>query len=446
MYTSNGHLNGVSACSSHCNTCIRSDCGFAECIVEKCNLCQIRLHPCKFDDHLLICQKAHCNCPNFLYGCKAKMRRDRISAHLRHCPANVIVCNCIWTRKFMSKESKKALKLVAKGFATCPPPQHSDIDVRMALKDQERFSKLLQCRREVRKKFSHALVSDFLTAADFSETFSPSDSSEEEARETERKIQKKREPFAGCYLCKQDPGSQHLHVLGGINPINGPSPAGENRSPKTGNGLSMDPLEFYHQNSLFVGLSIDYYGTLCDAFGQRKESTCSILCNELIRRDELEHHQSYHGILQNALEDGIIKRCPMAGYGCSFSDFTMCPSMGDVRYNDYLGICVYALSDENISRVSFEEVPMAHILKLIEPYLDSASLHCLSATCSTVRNIIFNEFTHRSVVELCWVQQEDRESSHDVRESHGPKWRQHGYTDLPGGIVRTIDTVFAKTS
>lgn len=33
-----------------------------------------------------------------------------------------------------------------------------------------------------------------------------------------RDIAQKKSPFAGCYLCKLEPGSQHLHVLGNAIP------------------------------------------------------------------------------------------------------------------------------------------------------------------------------------------------------------------------------------
>ena len=64
-----------------------------------------------------------------------------------------------------------------------------------------------------------------------------------------RDMAKKKSPFAGCYLCKLEPGSQHLHVLGNAVP-----PELMQELELAGTSASSDIVlpEFYCGRALFV--------------------------------------------------------------------------------------------------------------------------------------------------------------------------------------------------
>ena len=84
----------------HCSTCVSSACTEASCPVVICpNACGFTLHPCKLEDHLLLCPLAEVPCSNAAYGCTTRMSRYRIRIHLAHCPASVVPCKFSWERR-----------------------------------------------------------------------------------------------------------------------------------------------------------------------------------------------------------------------------------------------------------------------------------------------------------------------------------------------------------
>uniref|UniRef100_A0A915E3J1 TRAF-type domain-containing protein n=1 Tax=Ditylenchus dipsaci TaxID=166011 RepID=A0A915E3J1_9BILA len=180
----------------HCSICVRSQCNYELCKLQKCNFCFVKLHPCKLEDHLSICLRAPTRCPNLIYGCKAKLRREHISEHLPHCPCSLVVCSCVWCRNYISEKAKQSLKLVAKGFITSQQlPSSEALDVKMALKDQALLKKFFQCSRVCRSRNCNGINAGSLKNTDFLDKFSESDSSEEEMKETARKLEKRKEPF-----------------------------------------------------------------------------------------------------------------------------------------------------------------------------------------------------------------------------------------------------------
>lgn len=116
----------------HCINCFLLNCKEDRlCSLVKCDYCFVRLHKCKLQDHIEhICRKvlfkqflkifyqAPCKCPNTVYGCQVRLRRELIAKHLTFCCASLVFCPFVRNRQFYSSKAKKLLKIIAKNGET----------------------------------------------------------------------------------------------------------------------------------------------------------------------------------------------------------------------------------------------------------------------------------------------------------------------------------------
>src|SRR5690606_2358565 len=86
-------------------------------------------------------------------------------------------------------------------------------------------------------------------------TFNEVDSSDEEIFQDEQKRIKTKQPFADCYICKLEPGMQHLHVLGNLNKNNQDRKEGKELNRNPDEILELVVPKFYRKRNLFVKLS-----------------------------------------------------------------------------------------------------------------------------------------------------------------------------------------------
>ncbi|XP_040566334.1 uncharacterized protein [Lepeophtheirus salmonis] len=71
-------------------------CNYVNCPLS----CSQTFHACKEEDHIQnICSNAHIPCVNVENGCKAKIQRKNMKAHLYVCPAFLILCKLAHPRK-----------------------------------------------------------------------------------------------------------------------------------------------------------------------------------------------------------------------------------------------------------------------------------------------------------------------------------------------------------
>ncbi|CAK9300912.1 unnamed protein product [Gordionus sp. m RMFG-2023] len=102
-----------------CNSAIKSSGPFRCPIIDCPNRphCPFRFHACKLNEHLShICSRTVVSCLNALYGCPITLTRDRISAHLRVCPASVVHCSFKWVRKLLTGYNDVAKQIPASPF------------------------------------------------------------------------------------------------------------------------------------------------------------------------------------------------------------------------------------------------------------------------------------------------------------------------------------------
>ena len=74
--------------ASHCKMRELQEAPLEECV----HGCGLLIHQYDTLDHEELCSTQIVPCTNATFGCKAKMPRHEINAHLLHCPASVVVC------------------------------------------------------------------------------------------------------------------------------------------------------------------------------------------------------------------------------------------------------------------------------------------------------------------------------------------------------------------
>uniref|UniRef100_A0A915LXQ8 TRAF-type domain-containing protein n=1 Tax=Meloidogyne javanica TaxID=6303 RepID=A0A915LXQ8_MELJA len=353
----------------HCVNCIKLNCKQGDlCPLIHCNFCGVRLHKCKLEDHIEhICGKAPCNCPNTIYGCNVRLRRQLIAEHIAFCCASIVFCPFVRNRQFYSAKAKKLLKRIARTGEKIFPENE---------KTMEELNEL-----EV-PDIAIALI------------------------DQENKNKKIREPFAGCRLCKLDPGSQHLHQLGSMkeNKENGDFEQKKKNILKLfdNNSILSFLPEFYRKRSLLVTPNIPF---LSIVLGEEYLSVnypifgCSAC---YIPRSQFNSHYASHNILDESTPYNFIARCPNWQRGCSFKMNT---------YNSFLSACVYEpmpnlpilmrVPTASSSGLFLAEMP-SHFYLLIARWMDDASLRTLSVTCSRMYQLLPKLLPHRLCVEIKW--------------------------------------------
>ncbi|VDN03587.1 unnamed protein product [Thelazia callipaeda] len=395
----------------HCTYCFRIDCRYNLCTVHPCPECRIMLHACKLEDHLLICPKSFVPCLCEAFGCPVIIRRERMAQHLKHCCAWVIFCCVQWNRRTLSNYAKRKLKRVAKGLekweAAYEVDDDHEIDVCAALVDQDVVIDSYRTSRADRKRLTdfynpcHPLMPLRLSLQKPS-SFADEDSSDEENRQKERQLELKRSPFESCYLCKADPGSQHLHVLGNIS-FEANQEITEDKEITPVKRLLLPP--FYEERNLCLNIVRERFSV----FTRKSENMPCVqkgvcvytyFCNENFRRDEyLEHYKLSHMIATEC-----IGRCPLYVDGCPFYYHKMEPCWGKLRYCHYLNCTVLeppltpVLTHDGCPVCDLPPLIFFHILQ----YLDSASLRCLSSTSKLMRFKCFQTASNSAMVHIKW--------------------------------------------
>ena len=68
---------------SHCQNCFKTNCKITRqsqdaCVMMKC-CCGFKLHECKIEDHLELCDKVKVACINQAFGCELFLRRENMN-------------------------------------------------------------------------------------------------------------------------------------------------------------------------------------------------------------------------------------------------------------------------------------------------------------------------------------------------------------------------------
>ncbi|XP_078255170.1 F-box only protein 30a isoform X2 [Rhinoraja longicauda] len=165
----------------------------------------------------------------------------------------------------------------------------------------------------------------------------------------------------------------------------------------------------------------------------KQRSMFTFVCGQFFRRDEFpSHFKNVHGDIHAGLNGWLEHRCPLAYYGCTYSQRRFCPSMQGSRviHDRHLksfGIqpCVPSVlldthdgrtpsmgAVDQLSRLPFE------ILQHIAGFLDGFSLSQLSEVSHLMRDVCGSLLQVRGMVLLLWEKGQNL---------HGqPSWKTKG--------------------
>uniref|UniRef100_A0AAY5KG83 F-box only protein 30 n=1 Tax=Esox lucius TaxID=8010 RepID=A0AAY5KG83_ESOLU len=158
----------------------------------------------------------------------------------------------------------------------------------------------------------------------------------------------------------------------------------------------------------------------CVARYQTKQRTMfTFVCGQLFRRDEFSSHfKNVHGDIHAGLNGWLEHRCPLAYYGCTYSQRRFCPSTQGSRviHDRHLGsfgvqpgmpprlgdkslprnTCRFGSACDHLSSLPFE------VLQYVASFLDGFSLCQLSRVSRTMRDVCASLLQSRGMVVLLW--------------------------------------------
>lgn len=143
------------------------------------------------------------------------------------------------------------------------------------------------------------------------------------------------------------------------------------------------------------------------SWAPREGSMFTFECGQLFRREEfLSHFHNVHGDIHSGLNGWMEHRCPLAYYGCTFSQRRFCPSTqgSKVVHDRHLrSFGVQPLLDpvtepkcDHLSGLPFE------VLQHVARFLDGFSLCQLSMVSRTMRDVCASLLQSRGMVVVQW--------------------------------------------
>ncbi|XP_034001983.1 LOW QUALITY PROTEIN: F-box only protein 30a [Trematomus bernacchii] len=178
--------------------------------------------------------------------------------------------------------------------------------------------------------------------------------------------------------------------------------------------------------SPFHTLRLDLVLECVARYQTKQRSMFTFVCGQLFRRDEFSSHfKNVHGDIHAGLNGWMEQRCPLAYYGCTFSQRRFCPSVQGFRiiHDRHLGSfgvkpgpprCRRRVGcdGDQLSGLPFE------VLQHVASFLDSFSLSQLSRVSRTMREVCGSLLQMRGMVVLLWnkIRRADGSSSWQITD------------------------------
>nr|XP_043904018.1 F-box only protein 30a [Solea senegalensis] len=176
-------------------------------------------------------------------------------------------------------------------------------------------------------------------------------------------------------------------------------------------------------HTLRLDLVLEYFAR----YQTKQRSMFTFVCGQLFRRDEFSSHfKNVHGDIHAGLNGWMEQRCPLAYYGCTYSQRRFCPSVQGFRiiHDRHLGsfgvqpglplrngdtlprhMRQFAVQCDQFSGLPFE------VLQHIASFLDSFSLCQLSRVSRTMRDVCSSLLLMRGMVVLLWEKKQRADGS-----------------------------------
>ncbi|XP_072313951.1 F-box only protein 30a [Eucyclogobius newberryi] len=165
--------------------------------------------------------------------------------------------------------------------------------------------------------------------------------------------------------------------------------------------------------SPFHTLRLDLVLECVARYQTKQRSMFTFVCGQLFRRDEFSSHfKNVHGDIHAGLNGWMEQRCPLAYYGCTYSQRRFCPQVQGFRiiHDRHLGSFGVQpgvpwrgaesgrrrFSGDQLSGLPFE------VLQHVASFLDSFSLCQLSRVSRTMREVCASLLQMRGMVVLLW--------------------------------------------
>lgn len=170
--------------------------------------------------------------------------------------------------------------------------------------------------------------------------------------------------------------------------------------------------------SPFHTLRLDLVLECVARYQTKQRSMFTFVCGQLFRRDEFSSHfKNVHGDIHAGLNGWMEQRCPLAYYGCTYSQRRFCPSVQGFRiiHDRHLGsfgvqpglpLKTGDVPPRKTRRFGsqcdqFSSLPF-EVLQHIASFLDSFSLCQLSRVSRTMRDVCASLLQMRGMVVLLW--------------------------------------------
>ncbi|KAM6912596.1 F-box only protein 30a [Xenentodon cancila] len=183
--------------------------------------------------------------------------------------------------------------------------------------------------------------------------------------------------------------------------------------------------------SPFHTLRLDLVLECVARYQTKQRSMFTFVCGQLFRRDEFSSHfKNVHGDIHAGLNGWMEQRCPLAYYGCTYSQRRFCPSVQGFRiiHDRHLGSFgvqpgLPLRTGDHLSRKTryagsqcdqFSSLPF-EVVQHIASFLDSFSLCQLSRVSRTMRAVCASLLQMRGMVVLLWEKTR--------RDDGSPSWQ-----------------------
>ncbi|XP_031703216.1 F-box only protein 30a [Anarrhichthys ocellatus] len=170
--------------------------------------------------------------------------------------------------------------------------------------------------------------------------------------------------------------------------------------------------------SPFHTLRLDLVLECVARYQTKQRSMFTFVCGQLFRRDEFSSHfKNVHGDIHAGLNGWMEQRCPLAYYGCTYSQRRFCPSVQGFRiiHDRHLGSFgvqpgLPLKAGDDLPRKpyrfgsqcdQFSSLPF-EVLQRVASFLDSFSLCQLSRVSHTMRDVCASLLMMRGMVVLLW--------------------------------------------
>ncbi|XP_068577929.1 F-box only protein 30a [Cebidichthys violaceus] len=170
--------------------------------------------------------------------------------------------------------------------------------------------------------------------------------------------------------------------------------------------------------SPFHTLRLDLVLECVARYQTKQRSMFTFVCGQLFRRDEFSSHfKNVHGDIHAGLNGWMEQRCPLAYYGCTYSQRRFCPSVQGFRiiHDRHLGSFgvqpgLPLKAGDELPRKpyrfgsqcdQFSSLPF-EVLQHVASFLDSFSLCQLSRVSRTMRDVCASLLMMRGMVVLLW--------------------------------------------